>query len=54
STVSSSSVGRNSDGAAICDVHAERATLDYVVVPPAYYAHLAAFRAHYYLEDEAH
>ncbi|XP_040966468.1 protein argonaute 5-like, partial [Gossypium hirsutum] len=27
-------------------------TTVYVTLPPAYYAHLAAFRARYYIEDE--
>ncbi|GAB2302206.1 hypothetical protein Dimus_036223, partial [Dionaea muscipula] len=31
----------------------ERADLDFTV-PPAYYVHLDAFRARYYLEDEAY
>ncbi|GAB2285479.1 argonaute 5 [Dionaea muscipula] len=31
----------------------QRCTRSVSIVPPAYYAHLAAFRARYYLEDEA-
>ncbi|KAM0823434.1 hypothetical protein ACQ4PT_070874 [Festuca glaucescens] len=32
--------------------HADLALATLVTVPPAYYAHLAAFRARYYMEDE--